>query len=132
MPLTCRRKYVREEVLEKQFTGLLGRLHFDGEVLEWVRDALHASHCDQRREHEEAIKRQQAEYMRLDARIRAVYVDRLDGIVGCGALRLDVRPVARGAESLPARDLPAADREPVLHGRGRADSRTREQRAKAL
>ena len=48
---TCRRNYVREEVLEKQFTELLGRLHFDDEVLEWVRDALHASHADQRREH---------------------------------------------------------------------------------
>jgi len=80
-PATCRRKYVREEVLEKQFTELLGRLHFDEEVLEWVRDALHASHADQRREHEEAIKGHQAEYKRLDDRIRAMYVDKLDGIV---------------------------------------------------
>lgn len=80
-PATCRRKYVREEVLEKQFTELLGLLHFDDEVLEWVRDALHASHADQRREHEEAIKRHQAEYKRLDDRIRAMYVDKLDGIV---------------------------------------------------
>ena len=80
-PATCRRKYVREEVLEQQFTELLGRLHFDDEVLEWVRDALHASHADQRREHEEAIKRHQAEYKRLDDRIRAMYVDKLDGIV---------------------------------------------------
>ena len=80
-PATCRRKYVREEVLEKQFAELLGRLHFDDEVLEWVRDALHASHADQRREHGEAIKRHQAEYKRLDDRIRAMYVDKLDGIV---------------------------------------------------
>ena len=80
-PANCRRKYVREEVLEKQFTELLGRLHFDDEVLEWVRDALHASHADQRREHEEAIKRHQAEYKRLDDRIRAMYVDKLDGTV---------------------------------------------------
>ena len=80
-PANCRRKYVREEVIEKQFTELLGRLHFDEEVLEWVRDALHASHADQRREHEEAIKRHQAEYKRLDDRIRAMYVDKLDGIV---------------------------------------------------
>ena len=72
---------MREEVLEKQFTEVLGRLHFDDEVLEWVRDALHASHADQRREHEEVIKRHQAEYKRLDDRIRAMYVDKLDGIV---------------------------------------------------
>jgi hypothetical protein len=31
-PVSCRRKYVREEVLEGQFTELLGRLKFDDEV----------------------------------------------------------------------------------------------------
>lgn len=80
-PASCRRKYVREEALEAQFTELLGRLKFDDEVLEWVRDALHASHADERREHEEAIKRHQAEYKRLNVRIHAMYVDKLDGVV---------------------------------------------------
>ena len=80
-PASCRRKYVREEALEAQFTELLGRLRFDDEVLEWVRDALHASHADERREHEEAIRRHQAEYKRLDDRIHAMYVDKLDGLV---------------------------------------------------
>ena len=80
-PANCRRKYVREEALEAQFTELLGRLKFDDEVLEWVRDALHASHADERREHEEAIKRHQAEYKRLNDRIHAMYVDKLDGLV---------------------------------------------------
>jgi site-specific DNA recombinase len=47
-PATCRRKYVREEVLEQQLTAMLGRLRFDGEVLEWVRQALQASHADER------------------------------------------------------------------------------------
>ena len=42
-PASCRRKHVREEALEAQFTELLGRLRFDDEVLEWVRDALHAN-----------------------------------------------------------------------------------------
>ena len=80
-PASCRRKHVREEALEAQFTELLGRLKLDDEVLEWVRDALHASHADERREHEEAIKRHQAEYKRLNERIHAMYVDKLDGIV---------------------------------------------------
>jgi site-specific DNA recombinase len=80
-PVSCRRKYVREEALEAQFAELLGRLRFDEEVMEWVRDALHASHADERREHEEAIKRHQAEYKRLDERIHAMYVDKLDGLV---------------------------------------------------
>src|SRR5215211_7816403 len=80
-PASCRRKYMREEALEAQFTEMLGRLKFDDEVLEWVRDALHASHADERREHEEAIKRHQAEYNRLNDRIYAMYVDKLDGLV---------------------------------------------------
>src|SRR6516162_64697 len=63
-PAYCRRSYVREEVLEQKFTQLLGRLHFDDEVLNWVRQALHASHADERREHEEAIRRLQTEHKR--------------------------------------------------------------------
>jgi hypothetical protein len=85
-PASCRRKHVREEVLEAQFTELLGQLRFDDEVLEWVRQALHASHADERREHEEAIKRHEAEPKRLQDRIK------------------ECRPVARGTEPLPARD----------------------------
>ena len=81
-PASCRRKYVREEVLEKQFTAMLGQLRFDDEVLEWVREALHASHADERQEHEAAIKRLQAEHRRLGERISAMYVDKLDGKIG--------------------------------------------------
>ncbi len=80
-PADCRRRYVREEVLEQQFAGLLDCLHFDEEVLVWVRDALHASHADERREHADAIKRLQAEYNRLQRRIDAMYVDKLDGCI---------------------------------------------------
>jgi DNA invertase Pin-like site-specific DNA recombinase len=80
-PASCCRKYVREEVLEAQFIELLGRLKFDDDVLEWVRDALHAGHADERREHEEAIRRHQAEYNRLQERINAMYVDKLNGVI---------------------------------------------------
>jgi len=80
-PACCRRRYVREEVLEQQFTELLGRLQFDDEVLEWVREALHASHAEQRQEHQEAIERLRAEHKRLGDRVNAMYVDKLDGRV---------------------------------------------------
>ena len=75
----CDEPYVREEVLEQRFTDLLGRLTFDDEVLEWVRSALRESHADQKREHEAAITRLEAEYERLQNRIHAMYVDKLDG-----------------------------------------------------
>ncbi|MBR1232051.1 hypothetical protein [Bradyrhizobium sp. AUGA SZCCT0182] len=56
-------------------------MKFDDEVLELVRDALHASHADERRDHEEAIRRYQTEFKRLQDRINAMYVDKLDGLV---------------------------------------------------
>jgi hypothetical protein len=71
-PASCRRKRVREESLEAQFTEWLGRLRFDDEALEWVRGALRASRAHERREHEDAIKRQQSEYRRLQDRINAM------------------------------------------------------------
>jgi site-specific DNA recombinase len=80
-PASCRRHYVREELLEQKFTELLGQLRFDDEVLEWVRESLLASHVDERRDHEEAIKRLQGEHKRLGDRINAMYLDKLDGRV---------------------------------------------------
>jgi hypothetical protein len=47
-----------------------------------VREALHASHADQRREHHDAIERLQAEHKRLADRINAMYIDKLDGKIG--------------------------------------------------
>ena len=77
----CNEPYVREEVLERRFSELLGRLSFDDEALGWVREALHASHADERREHEGAIERLQTEHKRLQKRLDAMYVDKLDGRV---------------------------------------------------
>jgi hypothetical protein len=73
-PASRRSKYVREEALEAQF--------FDDEVLEWVRDALHASHADERR----ASTRTRSSAIRpntsgLQDRINTMYVDKLDGVV---------------------------------------------------
>lgn len=58
---------------------MLDQLYFDEEVLESVREALKSSHTDERREHEDAIKRCQAEYKRLEDRLNAIYLDKLDG-----------------------------------------------------
>ncbi len=77
----CEEPYVREEVIGQRFSELLGRLSFDEEVLAWVRDALRASHADEKREHEAAIGRLRAECDRLQSRMHAMYVDKLDGKV---------------------------------------------------
>ena len=75
----CPERYVREAVLEAKFAALLGRLTFDDEVLDWVREALRDSHTAQREDQQAAISRHQAEYDRLQSRIHAMYVDKLDG-----------------------------------------------------
>jgi len=77
----CPEPYVREEVLEVRFTDLLKGLAFDEEVMGWMTEALRQSHEDERRDHAEAMTRLQAEYARLQNRIAAMYVDKLDGRV---------------------------------------------------
>ena len=47
-----------------------------------MRDALRASHSDERRDHEDAIARLRAEHKRLGDRINAMYIDKLDGKIG--------------------------------------------------
>jgi site-specific DNA recombinase len=77
----CPEPYTREEVLERCFSDLLKGLVLDDEVMAWMKEALRQSHEDERRYHEEAITRLQAEYTRLQDRIEAMYVDKLDGRV---------------------------------------------------
>ncbi len=75
----CPEPYTREEVLDDRLGAVLDALRFDDEVLEWVTQALRLSHDDEKRYHEEAVARLRAEYDRLQQRIDAMYVDKLDG-----------------------------------------------------
>jgi site-specific DNA recombinase len=67
--------------LEERFTELLKGLVLDDEVMGWMMEALRQSHEDERGYHEEAMTQLQAEYTRLQDRIEAMYVDKLDGRV---------------------------------------------------
>ena len=75
----CPEPYTREEVLSAQFADVLKGLTFDDEILGWVKEALRESHGDEKRFHEEAIVRLQDESHRLQNRLDAMYVDKLDG-----------------------------------------------------
>ena len=77
----CNEPYVREEVLEEKFAGLLKELTFDDEILDWIRHALRESHSQERREHEAAAKRLQDEHDLLQKRIHGAYIDKLDGVI---------------------------------------------------
>jgi DNA invertase Pin-like site-specific DNA recombinase len=71
----CPEPYVREEVLEQRFAALLGRLHFDEDVLQWVEEALRQSHDEEKRFYDQALARLQTEYGKLQNRLDAMYVD---------------------------------------------------------
>lgn len=75
----CPGRYVREEVLEEKFTALLNQLRFGDDVFEWVCKGLRQSHTDEAKEHAEALARLQTEHDRIEARLHAMYVDKLDG-----------------------------------------------------
>lgn len=77
----CGEAYVREEVLAKRYAELLGSIRIDNEVVTWLARALRESHADIRKEHEAAIARLQVEHDRLQQRIYAMYLDKLDGKV---------------------------------------------------
>ena len=77
----CPERYTREEVIVAQFSGQLRRLRFDPPVLEWITSALRQSHQDERRFHDQAITRLQAEYVQLQHRLDAMYTDKLDGTI---------------------------------------------------
>nr|MBA3529789.1 recombinase family protein [Propionibacteriaceae bacterium] len=75
----CGEPYVREEVLEHQFTELLGQIRIGRDVLDWATEALRQSHAEAKRLHDEAISRLQDQYAVLQHRIDAMYIDKLDG-----------------------------------------------------
>lgn len=66
-------------MLSAKFSELLRQLDIGEPALKLVAAGLKSSQVDQAKEHGEAIKRLQAEYDRIQERIQAIYVDKLDG-----------------------------------------------------
>jgi len=75
----CPEKYVREEELADQFGEALRALKLDGEVLSWIVTALKGSHKDEKLYHDEMIGNLQKQYSKLQDRLDAMYIDKLDG-----------------------------------------------------
>jgi DNA invertase Pin-like site-specific DNA recombinase len=71
--------YVRQERIDEEIIRALRGLHLEPEILEWVRTALHDSHADERRFHEESLAKLQRQHAQLQRRLDLAYSDRLDG-----------------------------------------------------
>src|ERR1043166_5822772 len=75
----CPEPYTREEVLERQFAAVLRDLVVPPAVLEWLQSELVESDRTEQAARAQAMRRQQIELERLQARIDVLYEDRLDG-----------------------------------------------------
>jgi site-specific DNA recombinase len=90
--------------LEDRFAQLLRGLVFPKEIPEWIVKALRESHTGEAALHDEAISRLQAEYRRLQSRIDAMFLNKLDGRIDTGFFD-DKSPEWRGEQDRLLRDL---------------------------
>ena len=74
----CPEKFVREEVLQEKFAALLAGLHFSTRIYELIVRALKESFIVEKHDHDEAVANLRAEIDRLQNRLEAVYIDKLD------------------------------------------------------
>ena len=75
----CPERYVREEELDRGFREALRAIKLDKEALEWITIALKESHSEEKRYHNDMISTLQNQYQKLQDRIDAMYVDKLEG-----------------------------------------------------
>ena len=75
----CPEHYIREEELDREFTNALRAIKIDKEVVVWIVKALKESHSEEKRYHNGMISTLQNQYQKLQDRIDAMYVDKLEG-----------------------------------------------------
>jgi len=78
-------------------------------VTDWIIEALHQSHADEKRFREDAITRLQDEQSKIQNRLDRLYDDRLDGY-RTGFLRAEVTRVATDSKAVLLIRLPNTKR----------------------
>lgn len=64
---------MREEGLDRQFADLLGRLQFNGKILEWMREVRNLGRSDQHRNLKKSIERLRKQHSELETLIEKTY-----------------------------------------------------------
>jgi site-specific DNA recombinase len=75
----CSEPYTREERMEDQLAVALRELIIPTEVLTWLREAVSDSDLSERAARDREIKRLEEQHRRLEAKIEAMYEDKLEG-----------------------------------------------------
>jgi DNA invertase Pin-like site-specific DNA recombinase len=74
----CPEPYTREEVITTRLTTILGELVVPKPITDWLRAALQQTDVTETRAREQALQQAQAAYDRINDRINAMYLDKLD------------------------------------------------------
>ena len=77
----CPDKYVREEILDEQFTESLNQIQIDEDVLGWVVSVMSASTAEDKKQRESQIAATGQQKQRLESRLDKMYLDKLDGVI---------------------------------------------------
>jgi hypothetical protein len=75
----CPEPYTRQEVLSGEFADVLRELVIPPVVLDWLADAVLSSDRTEQAVRAETIRKLQARYGEVEARIETMYMDKLDG-----------------------------------------------------
>jgi magnesium chelatase subunit ChlI-like protein/recombinase-like zinc beta ribbon protein len=75
----CPEPYTRQEVLTREFAGILRESVIPQPILEWLGDAVLTSDRTEQAAHAQAIKKLQVPYDQIKTRIETMYLDKLDG-----------------------------------------------------
>jgi DNA invertase Pin-like site-specific DNA recombinase len=75
----CSEPYTRQEVLTQEFANVLQGLVIPPPILEWLGDAVLASDQTEQAARAQAIRKLQARFDQIQARMETMYLDKLDG-----------------------------------------------------
>jgi site-specific DNA recombinase len=96
----CAESYTREERLSGEFATLLQELVIPPAILDWLGEAVLNSDRTEQAARAEAIKKLQARHDQIEARLRIMYMDKLDGRITQEFFDKEARSMHREQESL--------------------------------
>lgn len=77
----CPDRYVREEVIDEQFTESLRGLYLEQDVVDWIVEVMNQTTAEERQQRVASITALNQRKQKLEARLERIYLDKLDGLL---------------------------------------------------